>query len=175
MLISCTSVVLEKEELEKKLRKRGIFNPNRFLIGNRPITKIELRYVEYLILEYDLTFRENLLDLKREQGSTVGIRLIGNGSTGSVSFLEKMPETEQREFGELLVQKADYKAEDMRKEAVFTAGKVCRKLLGKRCRQVELKNVWSLYRPFWAVFYGEPRKDGSVLCCPYAADGFTVK
>lgn len=167
MVISCTPIVLEKEELEKKIYKHGFLNFSRFLAGGRPVTKIELKYVEYLILDYKMGLGRKL--------EAQSIHMIGNGSTGSVSFLKAIPVLETKEIPESMIQYKDYGPEAMKQNAKQIATVVCRKLTGKICRQIELTKVTSIYRPFWAVYYGEPRKDGKVLCRPYAADGFTIK
>lgn len=177
MLIACTPIVLEKEELEKNLSSKRFLSLNRLVTRGYPVTKIELKYVEYLILDCEIKLGKGLIDLlKGEKGQeTSRIRLIGNGSTGSVSFLEAVPVTQTMEVPESVIQQKDYGPEDMKKEAGCVAAVVCRKLTGRRCQGIELKEVYSIYRPFWAVYYGEPRKDGKILCCPYGADGFTIK
>lgn len=177
MLIACTPVVLEKEDLEKKLKTGGFFDLNRLLTGGRPVSKMELKYVEYLLLDYEIKLGKSLgALLKRgEQPMVQGIRLIGNGSTGSVSFLETVPAIRTMEIPESMIQHKSYGPDEMKKDANYVAATACRKLTGRRCRELELKSVSSIYRPFWAVYYGEPRKDGKVLCRPYGADGFVIK
>lgn len=177
MLITCTPVVLNKEDLERKLNTKRFLDPNSLLTGGRSVTKMELKYVEYLILDYEIRLGKGLgafLKGQRQQ-EVQGIRLIGNGSTGSVSFLETVPSARMMEIPEAMIQRKDYGPNDMKKEAGYLAAMVCRKITGRRCQEIELKNVSSIYRPFWAVYYGQPRKDGKVLCRPYGADGFTIK
>jgi len=178
MLIECTLVVLSKEELKQRLQNRGIFNPNRFLTGSRPVTKMELRYVEYLILDYRMESGRSWFQIIKnhpEESEVQEIRLIGNGSTGSVSFLEATPDTELREIPESMIQPKEYDADDMSQDAKYLTVKIGRRLAGRYYQKLELTGISSIYRPFWIAYYGEPRKDGKVLCCPHAADGFIVK
>lgn len=178
MMVSCTPIVLDRVELEKKLQKHGFLNFGRFLTGGRPVTKIELKYVEYLILDYEMKLGKGLgafLKGGSKQPETQRIRMIGNGSTGNVSFLEIIPPLETRDVPESIMQSKDFGPDDMKQNAKHIGITVCRKLTGKICREIELTKVSSIYRPFWAVYYGESREDGKVLCRPYAADGFTIK
>ena len=70
MQIECTSITLSKEDLEKQLQKKGTLWLNKLFTCGRTVSNIELKYVEYLILEYKISFRQNLgtmLSGNREQ------------------------------------------------------------------------------------------------------------
>ena len=177
MQIECTQLVMDEEELRKKLKK-DIFSFNAFVIGRRPISRIELKYVEYLVMEYDLIFKSNPIQkfiAPQAASSCYKLRVIGNGSTGDVSFLSKVPETEKKTVQEADVQYRVYEPNDMDRDVQNIAAKVSRKELGLRFPKARLSSIKSVYRPFWAVYYGAPKSDGRQLCCPYAADGFVIK
>ena len=180
MKIECTPVTLSEEELRERLERMGPFNLNRFLIGRRPIRKIELKYVEYLLLDYEVDCKKSglLSGLRHERRDAEphGIRLIGNGSTGSVSYMETFPKTEYRDVEQAQIQGKDFGPAEMARDARMLIAKVMRRLLGQRFPNAVLTRVKSIYRPFWAVYYGDVReKDGKSLCWPWAADGFTVR
>ena len=178
MQIECTSITLSKEDLEKQLQKKGTLWLNKLFTCGRTVSNIELKYVEYLILEYKISFRKNLgtmLSGNREQENMQSIRMIGNGSTGSVALLEMLPSLEVKDVPASMIQPKDYEPENMKFDSKQVAVIFSRKMLGKRCRTIEFTGVTSVYRPFWAVYFGEARADGKMLGRPYAADGFTIK
>ena len=102
------------------------------------------------------------------------VYLLGNGSTGYTSVMEVLPETQTVEVNENQLQPADYGPDKMSLNARITMLKMYRRRVGGRIPDFELLEAKSLYRPFWLVYYGEPKNNGRRLCSVRAADGFTV-
>lgn len=176
MKVLCTPIKTSEEDIRTKLQQEGKFNFNHLLIRNKEITGVELRYVEYFVLKYHMIHKRSLLSKKPDglRYTHQNVNLLGNGSTGTTSLMETLPEMVTVDVDARQLQKADYGPDKMHTSARTTMIKMNRRHAGGGIPQFELQEAVSLYRPFWLVYYGDARKDGRRLCSVRPADGFTV-
>ena len=176
MRVLCTPVTCQEQDIREELKREGKFNFNRLLVRDKEISRMELRYVEYFILKYRMIHQKKIrLFSKREETPLAQtVYLLGNGSTGYTSYMEVLPKTLEQEVESGKLQKADYSVERMRGHARITLVKLFRSHGGGWIPNFELLESKSLYRPFWLIYYGNPRRDGRTLCAVRAADGYRV-
>ena len=177
MIIECTELKMTREELDKKLKKPGMIN--KLITGRYEIERIELKYVEYLILYYR-TIYGPLLPISfpgkkkvlAKQHALYEVRILGNGTTGYVSSLDEMPPLYKMDIPEGDIVHCEYREDDMHKDAYIMCVKVVRRNVGGRRPTFTRYKVQSIYRPFYAIYYKAQKKDGRVLVSSQAADGF---
>lgn len=169
-----TPVRISEQEIRRKATEDNKFSFNRLQVRNRTISRTELRYVEYFVMEYQMIHREWFGLKKEQEPKTQTVYLLGNGSTGYTSYMEVLPQTIPIDAEENNLQKADYSVDQMSGQAKITLLKLFRRHIGGRIPQFRLVSARSLYRPFWLVYYDGAKKDGRTLCAVLNADGYQV-
>ncbi|MCI8678018.1 MAG: hypothetical protein HFF46_06740 [Lawsonibacter sp.] len=178
MKVLCTPVTVFEEDMRQRMQQEGKFSFNHLLIRRKEISRLEIRYVEYFILDYQIIhkkaafFRRDQEDMRK--CSRQQVFLLGNGSTGATSFMETQPQKVEMDIPDGQLQKADYGPEQMRLSARTTLVKLVRRHMGGRIPDFQLQKAVSIYRPFWLIYYGETRADGRQLCSVRSADGYSV-
>lgn len=178
MKVLCTPVTVSEEVMRQRMHTEGKFSFNQLLVRRKEISRLEIRYVEYFILDYQIThknialFRRGLRNMQKYSHQQVF--LLGNGSTGATSFMETQPKTVEMDIPDSQLQKADYGPEQMRLSARTTLTKLVRRHMGGRIPDFQLQGAVSIYRPFWLIYYGQARTDGRQLCSVRSADGYSV-
>ena len=178
MNISCTPVIKSETEIRESICSEGKFNLNWLFTRNCKIRNIELRYVEYFMLKYNMVHNVKGFSFrtkKQEVAARQPIYLLGNGSTGAVSYMEIQPKIVSMNLDPHQLQPADYSVESMNGNARLVMMKVFRRTIGGRIPSFELVNSVSFYRPFWLIYYDKMREDGTSLCAVRAADGYSVQ
>lgn len=177
MEILCAPVKTTEEEMRDMLSHEGKLSFNRLVVRGKEITRMELRYVEYFVMKYDMIHKKGYPWSKLpedQRTSKQKVYLLGNGSTGAVSHMEMIPEMETTDIPKDQIQRADFDVDSMQRTAKATMIKLHRRHMGGRMPSFQLLETISFYRPFWLIYYNSTRKDGRTLCSVRAADGYWV-
>lgn len=178
MKVLCTPVKTSEQAIREQVRGEGKLNFNQLLVRGKQVSRVELRYVEYFVMKYQMIHRKGF-SLFRRNSTEVGrfttqtVYILGNGSTGSTSYMEVLPEMVTEDVTARL-QKADYPVDRMKLSARITLIKLFRRHMGGRMPDFQMLEATSLYRPFYLIYYDFPRGDGKQLCSVRAADGYSV-
>lgn len=162
----------EQEARSIAQNKGGIFG-RLFLMG-KVLHEIRLHMVEYKILTFEILYRPGLLSrLFGGEGKTGRqfCRIIANGSTGGCSWAEDIPaEREERTLQEDRVQPTSFSMEQLAMRGRKLALRVLHRRVGG-FPEVRLKEVDSVYRPFYVALYDKPVEGTRIRYLPIAADG----
>lgn len=176
MIIDTYPITMTLEEAKIKAQKQG--TPlARLVLKKGAEYELKLLYVEYKIIEYQLTFRPSRITklinkiLRKESfDSKTKIRVIGNGSTGGVAIVTDMPAIIKKEVNKEEIQYSLYKDDHMIEKGKRAATKLVKRQTGG-FPEMSLIKIYSVFRPFYIAYYGELIEGNKIRYLPIPADG----
>ena len=152
-------------------------NKNDWLWGlvyhNQPLAKLELVYIEYIIVKARSESEPSLLrKLRGKPGKKVvkTFEILFNGTSGSVALITEMPEIEETEFSEDdKVQYTNFTRADIDSSVRKLVHKLTHRHLGGH-HIVEIVETTSVFRPFYVAYYGRYEVGNKVRYITMAAD-----
>ncbi len=179
MEINALKIKMSKEEAIVKAKKKNDWLWN-LIFFNKPLTKLELWYIEYRILEIETVESKSIFKKMREKKEGLEkpplrkkLEVILNGSTGNVAVVADNLIREKvtiEEDDNIKVQNFICEAVDGEEKARKLANKVGHRLLGG-LHEAYITKRETVYRPFWVAFYGEVVQGNKVRYIAIPADG----
>lgn len=173
MEIQALPVTMTEEQAMEIAQKKGNLL-GRMLIRDQNIT-LKLIYLESKELIFQMTYSSSPLSLRRKLPATQKICILVEGTRCTPAFLD-------RELEAVSVQVADegqLQACAFPEEKIVDAGKLLARRMVRRQSgrdvSLEIKEIHSLYRPFYVAFYGEMKEGTKVRYLPIPADGNEVR
>lgn len=152
-------------------------NKNDWLWGllyhNLPLAKLELVYIEYIIVKARSESEPSLIEkLRGKQGRKVvkTFEILFNGTSGRAALIADMPEMEEKEFSEEdRVQYSGFEYAEIDNSVRKLVHKLTHRHLGGH-HLVEIVEMTPVFRPFYAAYYGEYEIGKKVRYITLAAD-----
>ena len=166
-------VKINKSEAEKiALEKGGLLWKTVFL--KLPVSEIREHFIEFKIITFEATHRPTLIEkvfFRRNEVKKQKITMLADGSTGSVSWVDSMPEiVTMKGIDTLKVQTSDKENDYLINRGRRIATQVMHRHIGG-VPELEVLKIESVYRPYWIAFYGDVIEGRKVRYKPIAADG----
>lgn len=173
MDIKAFPVKVDKAEAEKiALAKGGLLW--RTVFAGKELSEIRKHYIEFKLITFEAVhspaFLQKVLFHKTETRRQ-NILMLANGSTGSVSWVESMPDIITVEaVDENIVQLSDKDDEYLSSRGRRVAMRVIHRFAGG-IPELKVLKIESVFRPYWIAFYGDVVEGSKVRYLPIAADG----
>ncbi|HVI41989.1 MAG TPA: hypothetical protein VM577_15160 [Anaerovoracaceae bacterium] len=162
-----------KDEAENIARGKGGLLWNTVFSGMN-LTQIKRHFIEFKLITFEATYRPSLiarLFSRKTETKKQTITMLANGSTGSVSWVDSMPDIVTiKDVDDLDVQLSDREDDDLCKRGKKIATQVIHRHVGG-VPELELIKIESVFRPYWIAFYGDVVEGNKVRYKPIAADG----
>ena len=173
MYIRSFSVKLSKAEAEKIAETKGGLLW-RAVFSNNKLSEIRQHFIEFKLITFEAIHRPTPFEKifsKKTEIKRQTITLLANGSTGSVSWVDSMPEIiSLKNIDSNIVQPSDRDDEYMINRGRRLATKVMHRHIGG-VPEFQVLKIESVYRQYWIAFYGEAIEGKKVRYKPIAADG----
>ncbi|MTK13313.1 MAG: hypothetical protein F8N39_14880 [Clostridiaceae bacterium] len=173
MNIKSFPIKIDEEEAEFKARAKGgalwraIFN-------GKNLSEIRKHFVEFKLITFEVIHRPNFIEklvFGKSEVKKQTITMLANGSTGSVSWVESMPDiVELKDIDENTIQLSDKDDEYLTRRGRKIAIKVIHRHVGG-IPEIKVLKIESVFRPYWLAFYGDMVEGNKVRYMPIAADG----
>lgn len=172
MMVSAFPAVSSKEDIKKNGRAFGGIL-GRVLLLNRKPTSIRLFYIEFKIIRLNISYKPSWIDKiltanNRLKGQNMS--LIVDGTCGAAALIDSRPPVVRIEVDENRIQYSDLTDDELLLRARKTATRILRRHIGG-FPMIDLFSIDSVFRPYWIVFYGDPKPGHKVRYIPVPADG----
>jgi len=175
MKINCFPKTMSEEQA-MKIAKGGGNILGKTLYSNKKVN-IKLMYLENKYIEYEMTYKTNLIDKiikKDEKIRKQKIRAIVEGTRCTASYVPDEIKLETKDIPDENIQFTEF-AEDK----LISKGKdACRRMVRRQIGSyitMEVEKMESVYRPYYIAFYGDLVEGTKVRYLPIPADGNEVK
>ena len=173
MDIRSFSIKIDKSEAEKIAHTKGGLLW-RVVFSSNKLSEIRQHFIEFKLITFEAIHKpttfEKLVSKKTEIKKQT-ITLLANGSTGSVSWVDSMPEIVLiKNIDSNIVQTSDRDNAYMISRGRRLATKVMHRHIGG-VPELEVLKIESVFRPYWIAFYGDAIEGKKVRYKPIAADG----
>jgi len=172
MDIQIFPIKLAREEAETMARQKGgLFW--RTVFSRKDLSELRQHFVEYKVITLEAVFRPTIIqrllfrktDIRKQK-----IQMLANGSTGSVSWIESMPEiVTMNGVDENAIQLSDRNDDRLVSRCRKVAVRVMHRFAGG-IPELEVLSIESVYRPFWIALYGNTSANNKCRYLPIAAD-----
>lgn len=162
----------EVEARKIALEKGGMFW--RMVFSKLPVTEIRDHFIEFKLITFMATHKPSLVErllFKKSEIKKQKVTMLADGSTGSISWVESMPEAViMKGIDELKVQKSDKENDYLVSRGRRIATQVLHRHVGG-VPELEVVSIETVYRPYWIAFYGDVIEGKRVRYKPIPADG----
>lgn len=173
MEVQALPVTMTEEQAMEIAQKKGNLL-GRMLIRDKDIT-LKLIYLESKELIFQMTYASSPLSLRRKLPVTQKICILVEGTRCSPAFLDRELETVSVQVeDECQLQACAFPEEKVVEAGKLLARRMVRRQSGRNV-SLAVKEIRSLYRPFYVVFYGEMKEGTKVRYLPIPADGNEVR
>ncbi|MBN7772955.1 hypothetical protein [Clostridium aminobutyricum] len=173
MDIRSFQIKIDKKEAEHMALDKGGFLWNA-VFSDRNLTKMKRHFIEFKLMTFEATYQPTWIEryFKHKTGTRKQlITMLANGSTGSVAWVDSLPEVVTIED----VEDDDIQLSDQEEDLLIKRGKkIATQVIHRHIGGVpnlELMEIESVFRPYWIAFYGEVIVGNKVRYKPIAADG----
>lgn len=173
MDIKSFSIKISKAEAEKIAETKGGILW-RAVFSRSKLSEVRQHFIEFKLITFVAIHKptpfEKIVSKKTEIKKQT-ITLLANGSTGSVSWVDSMPEIILlSNIDSNIVQSSDRDNEYLISRGRRVATKVMHRHIGG-VPELEVLKIESVFRPYWIAFYGDAIEGKKVRYKPIAADG----
>ena len=157
--------ISEEEAIDSaKLKCKSIFY--RILLRAKKIEEVRLHYIEFKLVTVQI--------YNKRQDKEDTIKILVNGSTGGGSIIQDIPkDLSNKEIDDDIVQYSDKDNARIRSKAMNMAMRISHKFMGGT-PEIKIKNIESIFRPYWVVFFDKVQQNKRVIYIPIEADGFKI-
>jgi hypothetical protein len=146
----------------------------RTIFSGMNLTQIKRHFIEFKLLTYEVTYQPTFFERYFKHNTEIRkqtITLLANGSTGSVAWVDSMPDIVKiKNVDDLDIQLSDKKDDALTRRGKKIATQVIHRHIGG-VPYLELIKMESVFRPYWIAFYGDVIEGKKVRYKPIAADG----
>ncbi|OBR94381.1 hypothetical protein CLRAG_15480 [Clostridium ragsdalei P11] len=173
MDIKSFPIKVEKQEAEKRAQAMGgVLWKVIFL--NKKLSEVRKHFVEFKLVTLEIIHKPTVIERmvsKKANEKKQTITLLANGSTGSVSWVDSMPDIiELKEVDSNSIQLSDKDDDYLILKARKLALKVVHRHVGG-IPEFKVLKIESVFRPYWIALYGDVAEGNKVRYMPIAADG----
>lgn len=173
MDIKSFSIKINKDEAEKIAQTKGGLLW-RAVFSNNKLKEIRQHFIEFKLITFEAIHKPTPFDKlvsKKTEIKKQTITLLANGSTGSVSWVDSMPDIILlKNIDSNIVQLSDRDNEYLISRGRRLATKVMHRHIGG-VPELEVLKIESVFRPYWIALYGDVIEGKKIRYKPIAADG----
>lgn len=173
MNIRSFPIKIDKDEAKNKAKAKGGVLW-RTVFAGKDLSELKQHFVEFKLITFEAIHRPNLIErfiFRKSETRRQTITMLANGSTGSVSWVESMPDiVTLKNVDEDTVQLSDKDDEYLTRRGRKIAIKVIHRHVGG-IPELKVLKIESVFRPYWVAFYGDMVEGNKVRYMPIAADG----
>ena len=173
MDIKCFSTKMDKSEAEQiAMAKGGFFW--RMVFKGMQLSEVRQHFIEFKLITFEVIHKPTIIHrlfFRQTETKRQTIRMLANGSSGSVAWVESSPEIfTLNNVDENTVQKSDKDIEYLTTQGRKVALRVVHRFRGG-IPELEVISIESIFRPYWVALYGNVGAGKKVRYIPIAADG----
>lgn len=155
MLVDAMEVKIKKSDV-KKIERDKVPLMSKVVQLNPRIKNSSLKYIEYKIITYNITFKIKGKNMFRQDISNNEIIMMVNTHTGFSESITKLPETSRINVSRKSIKESSIDEENMLESMKNEILKLIKKNIAKNkghIHNIKVIDVKSIYKPYWIGTY----------------------